>query len=157
LQNGAVVNPDGSYQLQNKKQKRLKNGECLDLYGNRYKNQQEFNQQMQIRSQAMAQEHLMLQDGQMYRIQNQERTQLQEQLALQNGSVVMPDGSVKKQDREQLRLKDGECLDMEGNRYENQERWREKMEQRGMDRMDREKGKEKGHGNEGGGTKGNKN
>jgi hypothetical protein len=96
----------------------------------------------------------MMQNGQMYRIQNQERTQLQQQLALQDGSVVLPDGSVKKQDRERLRLKDGECLDMEGNRYENQERWQEKMEQRGADRMEREKGKGNGHG---GGGKGNKN
>jgi hypothetical protein len=38
-------------------------GECLDMSGNRYKNQQEFQQQMQIRSQAMNQEHLMFQNG----------------------------------------------------------------------------------------------
>jgi ferredoxin-like protein FixX len=52
LQNGCLVNPDGSYQLQNQKQLKLKNGECLDMSGNRYKTQQEFQQQMQIRSQS---------------------------------------------------------------------------------------------------------
>lgn len=88
-----VVNPDGSYQLQNQKQLRLKNGECLDLDGNRYKSQQEFQQRMQVRARAMAQEHLVYQNGQLYRMQNQERTQLQEKFQFKNGMQVNPYGS----------------------------------------------------------------
>lgn len=44
LKNGTIVNPDGSYQLQNQQKLQLRNGECLDLNGNRYLNQNKFNQ-----------------------------------------------------------------------------------------------------------------
>lgn len=44
LRNGGVANPDGSYQLQNQERMQLRNGECLDMDGNRYQNQQRFNQ-----------------------------------------------------------------------------------------------------------------
>jgi hypothetical protein len=44
LKNGTTVNPDGSYQLQNQQKFQLRNGECLDLNGNRYLNQNRFNQ-----------------------------------------------------------------------------------------------------------------
>jgi hypothetical protein len=143
LQNGILINTDGSYQLQNQKQLKLKNGECLDMVGNRYASQQEFRQQMQSREQALAQEHLMFQSGQMFRVQNQQKIQLMERLTLQNGTVVNPNGSVQLKDRKQLQLKDGECLDMDGKRYETQDRFRDKMVQRNMDRMDKERGKEK--------------
>lgn len=43
LNNGTVVNPDGSYQLQNQQKLQLRNGECLDMTGNRYLNQNKFN------------------------------------------------------------------------------------------------------------------
>ena len=62
-------------------------------------------------------------------------------MTLRNGTTVNPDGSVQLKNKKQLRLKDGECLDMDGNRYETRERFREKMEQR-MNRMDREKMKQ---------------
>jgi hypothetical protein len=58
--------------------------------------------------------------GQMFRVRNQEKIQLQEKLALQNGDVVNPDGNCQLKNGKQLRLKEGECLDMNGNRYENQ-------------------------------------
>lgn len=143
LQNGATVNPDGSYQLQNKKQMRLKNGECLDMDGNQYKNQQEFGQQMQIRANAMAQEHFMYQNGQMYRIRNQEKIKLNEAATLQNGTKVNPDGNIQQRDKKQIRMQDGECLDMDGNHYATQDRYREKMEKQERERMGREQGKDK--------------
>ena len=91
----------------------------------------------------------MMQNGQVFRIQNQERNQLREQMTLPNGTVVNPDGTVQSRDRKQFQLRDGECLDMEGRRYATQERFREKMEQRHMerlnkmDRMNRAGGREK--------------
>ncbi|MBL7849313.1 MAG: hypothetical protein JNN04_00330 [Cyclobacteriaceae bacterium] len=138
LQNGTMVNPDGSYQDKNQKRQVLKNGQCLDMEGNRYKSQEEFRKQMQYRNQAMSQEHLMMQNGQMFRMQNQQQTRLQERVTLQNGTTVDPDGQVQLKNKEQLRLRDGECLDMEGNRYQTQERFREKMQQR-MEKKDKEK------------------
>lgn len=36
LQNGTSVNPDGSYQLRNGKQLRLRDGQCMDMEGRRY-------------------------------------------------------------------------------------------------------------------------
>ena len=43
LNNGSVVNPDGSYQLQNQKKYQLRNGEYLDMNCNRYLNQNQYN------------------------------------------------------------------------------------------------------------------
>jgi hypothetical protein len=38
LNNGTVVNPDGTYQVKNQKQMRLKDGECINMSGEMYKN-----------------------------------------------------------------------------------------------------------------------
>lgn len=43
LQNGIVVYPDGSYQLQNQDRYQLRKGECLAMDGSRYRNQKQFN------------------------------------------------------------------------------------------------------------------
>ena len=137
LDNGATVNPDGTYQLQDRKQKRLKDGQCLDFQGNRYSNQQQFREQMQLRNQALVQEHYEFKNGQMYRWRNQTQEQLQEQVEFKNGSVIYPNGQLQKQNRKQVHLRDGECLDLNGNRYENQHRYTERMMQKGVDRTDR--------------------
>jgi len=108
--------------------------------GNRYKNQQEFGERMYYRAQAMGQEHLMFQGGQMYRIRNQEKTQLNESMILKDGTKVNPDGNIQLKDQKQQRLRDGECLDMQGNRYENQDRFRDGMEKQERERMGHEKG-----------------
>jgi hypothetical protein len=130
MQNGAVVNPDGSYQLKDQKQERLQNGECLDMYGKKYKNQQEFTEQMQYRAQAMSQEYLMCQSGQMYRIRNQEKVQLGESFTFPDGGNVSPSGKMQMKDKKQLQLKDGECLDMQGNKYKNQSEYSQQMQYR---------------------------
>lgn len=44
LKNGTVVNPDGSYALENQERLRMSNGECMDMSGRVYKNQNMFNQ-----------------------------------------------------------------------------------------------------------------
>lgn len=43
LKNGMLLNPDGTYQLENKERFQLKQGECLDFNGLLYKNQNRFN------------------------------------------------------------------------------------------------------------------
>lgn len=48
LDNGTVINPDGSYQLQNQQRYQLRNGECLDMKGNRYLNQNQFNRRVMM-------------------------------------------------------------------------------------------------------------
>jgi hypothetical protein len=53
LSNGTVVNPNGSYQLRNNERLQLRNGECLDMSGNRYLNQNRFNQRRMMTQQEM--------------------------------------------------------------------------------------------------------
>lgn len=42
LNNGIILNPDGSYQLQNQEKYQLRQGECLDKNGLVYKNENRF-------------------------------------------------------------------------------------------------------------------
>lgn len=49
LNNGAIVNPDGSYQLKNGTRLQLRDGECLDPDGNKYQNQQRFREKMEAK------------------------------------------------------------------------------------------------------------
>jgi hypothetical protein len=53
LSNGTVVNPNGSYQLRNNERLQLRNGECLDMAGNRYLNQNRFNQRRMMNQQEI--------------------------------------------------------------------------------------------------------
>lgn len=53
LQNGTEVNSDGSYKLRNQESYQLRNGECLDMSGNRYLNQNRFNQRRMMTQQQM--------------------------------------------------------------------------------------------------------
>jgi hypothetical protein len=46
LNNGAMVNPDGSYQMPDRKKDQLRNGECLDMNGSRYLSQDKFNKRV---------------------------------------------------------------------------------------------------------------
>ncbi len=48
LTNGTILNPDGSYQLQNQNRYQLRQGECLDKNGLVYKNQKRFNKRKSI-------------------------------------------------------------------------------------------------------------
>ena len=53
LKNGTVCNPDGTCQLKDRTQLRLRNGECLDMSGNRYLNQNKFNKNKMMRPNQM--------------------------------------------------------------------------------------------------------
>jgi len=97
------------------------------MEGNRYNNQQEFGERMYYRAQAMSQDHLMYQGGQMYRIRNQEKSQLNEAMTLQNGTKV----NLMEYSNEGSEATAAERWRMSwhaGNRYENQDRFRDGME-----------------------------
>ncbi|MBK8088499.1 MAG: hypothetical protein IPK31_11405 [Chitinophagaceae bacterium] len=78
---------------------------------------------LQKRDRIHQEDHLMLKDGKLYQVKQGVQSQVQAQVTLQNGTVCNPDGTYQLKDRNQLRLRDGECLDMEGNRYMNQNRF----------------------------------
>ncbi|WMN06741.1 DUF6799 domain-containing protein [Marivirga arenosa] len=46
LENGTVINPNGTYQLQNREMKQLRDGECLDMLGKKYRNREHFEKQI---------------------------------------------------------------------------------------------------------------
>ena len=123
--NGLVVDPDGKYQTRNEEQYQLADGDYLDADGNPYASREQFQQQAQLKLQAMNQPHFMFRNGVLYQVRNQEQVRVQEQLALENGVVVNPDGSYRLQNQQQQMLRDGECLDPDGNRYKTQEQLRE--------------------------------
>lgn len=50
LENGMMVNPNGSYQMPGQKMRRhLRDGECVDMTGNRYENLTQFDQNNMIK------------------------------------------------------------------------------------------------------------
>lgn len=46
MQNGTVMNTDGSYQPKTGKQHQLRNGQCMDMNGNKYRSHQMFQKRM---------------------------------------------------------------------------------------------------------------
>jgi hypothetical protein len=76
--------------------------------------------QLQRRDRIHQEEHLMLLDGKLYKMQNGIRTQVSTQVQLRNGGVINPDGSYQLKNARQMQLHNGECLDMDGNIYLNQ-------------------------------------
>lgn len=72
-------------------------------------------------------DHLRLKDGSCLIVKKGVETKLQEPLKLTNGTVVNPDGSYQLQNQQRYQLRDGECLDMNGNRYLNQNRFNRRV------------------------------
>lgn len=75
---------------------------------------------MQKRDRIHQEDHFMFQNGKLYRMQNGVSTEVKNQLRLQSGLVVNPDGSFQIRDQERQQLRNGQCLDMNGNVYQNQ-------------------------------------
>lgn len=90
--------------------------------------------QLQKRDRIHQEEHLMLMDGKLYRMQNGVRSQVQSQVQLRNDGTINPDGSYQLKDMERMQLRNGECLDLDGNRYHNQKMFNQRhmMKQREM-------------------------
>jgi len=115
--------------------------------------------QDQQRDRDRIHDHLMLKEGKMIQIKNGEQVMLQTQLRLQNGTVVNPDGTYQLKERKMKQLREGECLNMDGKRYSDQERFENKMNQmKNKEMRMRGQNKNKEKGTKGGGKgKGNKN
>jgi hypothetical protein len=81
---------------------------------------------------------------------------MQERVTLQNGMIINPDGSYQLKNQTRMQLRDGECLSPDGKKYQNQERFREKMETKFKEKGERmpNKGKEKMKQGTGSGKKG---
>lgn len=129
LKDGTTVNPDGTYTTADGQKLRLRNGECLDGDGVKYRNEYQYRYKVNRENQGLAQAQIqernqnrvqyMLVDGEMYQYNNQVQERLQNQVTLADGTTVNPDGTYQTRDRQQLRLRDGECINMEGNMYQN--------------------------------------
>lgn len=132
LQNGMFIHPDGKLQLNEREMLQLRDGECIDPEGNLYGSQNQYRNEEQIRLKAMNQEHYLFEDGQMYVVQNQWREQLRQQETTQQGTIVNPDGTFQNRNQEHLHLSNGECLDPEGNRYQNKEQYQHQVQNRYM-------------------------
>ncbi len=141
LRDGTVVNPDGSYQIRDREQKRLADGSCMDMDGNVFATQAEFQERLRSRNQANLQEHLIYQNGQMFRVKNQVKTPEAGPVKFKNGATVDPAGYYQIRKGDRIRLHDGECLDMDGNRFHNQEQFMERMENRFQQKMDKQERK----------------
>ncbi|HEX8041461.1 MAG TPA: DUF6799 domain-containing protein [Chryseosolibacter sp.] len=63
LLDGTVVNADGTHRTADGDRLRLRDGECMDLDGNKYASEEQFRQQLQYRLQTMNQLHFALRDG----------------------------------------------------------------------------------------------
>ena len=142
LADGTIVHPDGTYQTRDGKKLRLKNGECLDGDGIKYRNEYQYrykvNQENKGLAQAQVQERnqnrmqYMLVDGEMYQIQNQSQNRIQSQFQLTDGGTVNPDGTYQLKNRKQMKLQDGECLNMDGQKFQNLHQQRKMMVQKNM-------------------------
>lgn len=75
---------------------------------------------LQRRARIHQEEHLLFQEGKLYRMQQGVRTQVKEAVRLKNGGVVNPDGLYQLKDQQRQQLRNGECIDMNGNRYQSQ-------------------------------------
>jgi hypothetical protein len=127
LSDGTVVNPNGTY-VKNRVRQRLQDGECLDMNGNKYANEYQYRNQVKKENQGLTQAQmqernqnryqLMMIDGEMYQIRNQEQYRIRNQVNLADGTAVNPDGTYIRE-RQQLRLQDGECINMDGQLYQN--------------------------------------
>lgn len=142
LNDGTIVNPDGTYLTRNKEKFRLRHGSSIDmdgvLYRNEYQYQYKVKQENKGLSEAQIQErtqnryHIMNIDGQLYQIKNQSQNKLKKQHKLNNRVVVNPDGTYTNRDGIQQHLRDGEVLNMDGQMYKNTYMHRKMMAQKNM-------------------------
>jgi hypothetical protein len=142
LADGSVVAPDGTYETADGDRLKLKNGECLDGDGIKYRNEYQYRYKVgqenkgltqdQIRERNQNRVQYTLVDGDMYVVRNQTQQRLQESLDLGNGVVVDPDGSFQTRDQKRLQLKDGECLNADGQMFSNMYQYRKMIIQKNM-------------------------
>jgi len=137
LKDGTVLNSKGAYTTKDGKQLKLKNGECLDNDGIKYRNEYQYRYKIQQEntglSKAQIQErnqnriHYIAVDGDMLQVRNQLQERLQTSMTLGDGTIVNPNGTYQNQGGKQLRLQDGECLNSEGKLHQNQYQYRQNI------------------------------
>ena len=148
LNDGTVVSPNGNYTTKDGKQLKLKNGECLDGDGVKYRNEYQYRDkvqqenkgltQAQIRERNQNRVHYVSMDGDMLQVRNQMQERLQTSMTLKDGTVVNPDGTYQNQARKQLRLQEGECLNMDGQLHQNQFQYRKQsLQNKGHERKNK--------------------
>ena len=82
---------------------------------------------IQKRDRIHQEDHLMFQDGKLYRMQEGVRKEVRDQVQLKNGAVVKNDGSLQLQNGQRYQLRNGECIDLNGNRYKNENRFNKRI------------------------------
>lgn len=109
----------------------------VSLAQDRDRTQDRDKDKIQQRDRLHTEDYLYLKKGKLFQVTNGVQSTLQQKVTLQNGTVVNPDGTYQLQTREQYRLRDGECLDMNGNRYLNRNRFnqRKMMTHREIERI----------------------
>lgn len=122
LHDGTVVESNGMFTDAEGVSQTLRQGECLDMDGNRYASHEGFRRNIQIREQAMNQPHYVFRKGQLYSEQNQQRMQVRERIRL-GDATVDHDGNLELA-QARTRLCEGECLDPDGNLYGSQAQFR---------------------------------
>lgn len=129
LNDGTVINPDGTYMTGDQKQMRLKDGECLDNDGVFYRNEYQYRYKIQQENRGLAENQIrernqnrfqvMVIDGEAYQIRNEYQIKIQNQFDVGDGTVVHPDGTYQNRNQQQLQLKEGECINMDGAKFMN--------------------------------------
>ena len=142
LADGTIINPNGTYETKDGDRLRLKNGECLDGDGIKYRNEYQYRYKVNQENKGLAQNQVeernqnrlqyMLVDGEMFRIENQLQNRLQSQFQLADGGTVNPDGTYQTRDRKQLKLQNGECLNLDGQKFKSLQQQRKMMVQKNM-------------------------
>ena len=103
LNDGTVIYPDGTYATKDGTKFRLKDGECLDGDGIKYRNEYQYRFKIQQENKGLAEGlvkernqnrvHYTLVDGEAFLIRNQSQRRLDEKIELADGMSVNPDGS----------------------------------------------------------------
>ena len=142
LNDGTVVSPDGKYKTKDGDQLRLRNGECLDSDGIKYRNEYQYRYkvnkenngltEVQVQERNQNRVHYMLIEGEIFQIRNEAQRRVQQRLELADGASINPDGMYQSRDGKQLRLQDGECLNMDGEKFKNIYQHRKVMLQKNM-------------------------
>lgn len=129
LNDGTTLYEDGTFQTMNREKLRLRDGECIDTDGIKYRNEYQYHFKVQqenmgltrsqIRERNRNRVHYVLVDGEVMQIHTQSQNILQDQVDFGNGVVMNPDGAFQTRERKQLRLLNGECLNTDGEIFKN--------------------------------------
>jgi len=114
LEDGTIVNPDGSYITGDRDRLRLKDGECLDNNGVKYRNEYQYRYKVEQENKGLSQTtiqernqnrfQIMMIEGEAFQILNREQNRIQDEVNLGDGIIVNPDGSYQNEKRKQMRL-----------------------------------------------------